>query len=223
MATFSNEGFTQQIVACTPDGVIFADRDGVIRFWNAGAQAIFGYSAQEAVGQPLALIIPERLRYDLADKPKSDLYRDLLPLVNSGQVELLDYPKLVTQLCSLERRTARGGRDSIDHPPHAHDDIVNAAAGALLAARQRTRGKVFIDNAEGAVSPPDVNPNSVVHQLRQVFPGMSEKPSGLRCGACVHRTTNNAARGSDDPYCSMHRFFIEDTSTTCSWFDPASR
>ena len=62
MATFSNEGLTQQIVACTPDGVIFADRDGVIRFWNAGAEAIFGYSTQEAVGQPLELIIPERLR-----------------------------------------------------------------------------------------------------------------------------------------------------------------
>ncbi len=62
MATFSNERLAQQIVACTPDGVIFADRDGVIRFWNAGAQAIFGYSVEEAVGQPLALIIPERLR-----------------------------------------------------------------------------------------------------------------------------------------------------------------
>jgi PAS domain S-box-containing protein len=56
------EGLAQQIVACTPDGVIFADRDGVIRFWNAGAEAILGYSAQEAVGQPLTLIIPERLR-----------------------------------------------------------------------------------------------------------------------------------------------------------------
>lgn len=52
----------QQIIASTPDGVIFADCDGVIRFWNAGAEAIFGYSAQEAVGQPLELIIPERLR-----------------------------------------------------------------------------------------------------------------------------------------------------------------
>jgi PAS domain S-box-containing protein len=56
------EGLAQQIVACTPDGVIFADRDGVIRFWNAAAEAMFGYSEQEAVGQLLALIIPERLR-----------------------------------------------------------------------------------------------------------------------------------------------------------------
>jgi len=34
----------------------------------------------------------------------------------------------------LERRTARGGRDSVDHPPNAHDDVANGAAGALLMA-----------------------------------------------------------------------------------------
>jgi hypothetical protein len=45
---------------------------------------------------------------------------------------LLDHPRLVAQLCALERRTARGGRDSIDHPPGAHDDVANAAAGALV-------------------------------------------------------------------------------------------
>ncbi|MGI4797883.1 MAG: hypothetical protein ACRYG8_28315, partial [Janthinobacterium lividum] len=77
--------------------------------------------------------------YKLADKPKSDIYRDLLPLLNSGKVELLDLPRLTAQLCGLERRTARGGRDSIDHAPGAHDDLVNAVAGALLlvgSARQ---------------------------------------------------------------------------------------
>ena len=40
----------------------------------------------------------------------------------------------MTQLTSLERRTARGGRDSIDHAPGAHDDIANAVAGALVLA-----------------------------------------------------------------------------------------
>lgn len=72
--------------------------------------------------------------YEPSDRPKSDLYRELLPLLNSGRVELLDLPKLGAQLCGLERRTARGGRDSIDHAPAAHDDLANAAAGALLAA-----------------------------------------------------------------------------------------
>lgn len=72
--------------------------------------------------------------YEPAEAPKSDLYRDLLPLVNSGMVELLNAPRLVAQLVGLERRTARGGRDSIDHGPGGHDDVVNAAAGALVLA-----------------------------------------------------------------------------------------
>lgn len=72
------------------------------------------------------------ITYDLADKPKSDIYRDALPLLNSGRAELLDVPKLAAQLSGLERRTARGGRDSIDHAPNAHDDLANAVAGALL-------------------------------------------------------------------------------------------
>jgi hypothetical protein len=71
------------------------------------------------------------ITYEAAPKPKSDLYRDLLPLVNSRLLDLLDHPKLVNQLVSLERRTARGGRDSIDHAPGAHDDIANAVGGVV--------------------------------------------------------------------------------------------
>jgi len=89
----------------------------------------------------------ERLRthgieYHVADKPKSDIYRDLLPLLNSGRVEFLDHPRLTAQLCSLERRTARGGRDSIDHPPGAHDDLINAAAGAIVTASRAAMQRV---------------------------------------------------------------------------------
>lgn len=73
--------------------------------------------------------------YELSPLPKSDLYRDLLPLINSAQVDLLDDDRLVRQLTGLERRTARGGRDTIDHAPGSHDDIANAAAGALVLAQ----------------------------------------------------------------------------------------
>jgi len=72
--------------------------------------------------------------YEIAAKPKSDVYRDVLPLLNSGRVELLDHPRLVAQFAALERRTARGGRDSIDHAPHSHDDLANAVALAILVA-----------------------------------------------------------------------------------------
>jgi hypothetical protein len=74
------------------------------------------------------------IRCEQSAKPKSDLYVDLLPLLNSRRIELLDIPRLVSQLCSLERRTARGGRDSIDHAPGAHDDLANAVAGAAALA-----------------------------------------------------------------------------------------
>ncbi len=50
------------IVAQGSDAIIFADREGVIRLWNPAAEAVFGYAADEAIGQSLDLIIPERLR-----------------------------------------------------------------------------------------------------------------------------------------------------------------
>jgi hypothetical protein len=74
------------------------------------------------------------VQYELAEKPKSDIYRDCLAALNSGKIELLDNQRLVAQICSLERRTARGGRDNIDHPsgPNWHDDLANSALAALL-------------------------------------------------------------------------------------------
>lgn len=71
------------------------------------------------------------ISYELASKPRSDLYRDLLPKLNSGTVELIDNNKLLNQLCSLERRTSRVGRDLIDHGPGGHDDVANAVAGLV--------------------------------------------------------------------------------------------
>jgi hypothetical protein len=83
------------------------------------------------------------VNYEPADKSKSEIYVDLLPLINSGAVDLLEHDRLLTQLTSLERRTSRGGRDSIDHAPGAHDDIANAVAGALVTAYTRPGLKSF--------------------------------------------------------------------------------
>jgi len=52
----------QQLVEESPDAILVADREGIITYWNAGAERIFGYTASEAVGQSLDLIIPENLR-----------------------------------------------------------------------------------------------------------------------------------------------------------------
>jgi hypothetical protein len=79
------------------------------------------------------------VRYEAAEKPKSDLYRELVPRLNGRRVDLLDDARLVSQLVGLERRVGRGGRDSIDHSPGAHDDVANCVAGVVneVAGKRR--------------------------------------------------------------------------------------
>lgn len=62
METYTHESLCRQIVEETQDAIIFADRDGVIRLWNSGAEVMFGYKADEVLGQSLDLIIPDKLR-----------------------------------------------------------------------------------------------------------------------------------------------------------------
>lgn len=81
---------------------------------------------------PRARFRKNGIRYDPSDKAKSDIYRDFLPLVTSGDVELLHNPILKNQLTNLERRVSRAGKDSIDHPPGGHDDVANAVAGVCV-------------------------------------------------------------------------------------------
>jgi hypothetical protein len=71
---------------------------------------------------------------DATAEPKSNIYLKLIPLLNSGRVALLDNERLRAQLVALERRSVAGGRDIIDHPRGGHDDLVNAAAGAVTIA-----------------------------------------------------------------------------------------
>ncbi|HEX4522267.1 MAG TPA: PAS domain S-box protein [Casimicrobiaceae bacterium] len=62
MTEQADPALSQAIVDQAPDAIIFADRDGMIRLWNRGAERIFGYAAAEALGASLDLIIPERFR-----------------------------------------------------------------------------------------------------------------------------------------------------------------
>lgn len=87
---------------------------------------------------PRELFRRRGIEYCCSEKPKSNLFRDLLPLLNSGRIVLPKSDRLVDQLCGLERRTARSGKDSIDHGPGGHDDLANAVAGAAdLVVTQR--------------------------------------------------------------------------------------
>jgi hypothetical protein len=75
--------------------------------------------------------------YKIAERVRSDLYLAFLPQINSQCVELLDDKRLVSQLCGLERRTSRSGRDAVDHSPGSHDDLANSCAGVAVSLTQR--------------------------------------------------------------------------------------
>jgi hypothetical protein len=108
--------------------------------------------------------------YELADRPCSDLYRDLLPVVNSRKVDLLDNERLVNQLVSLERRTARSGKDSISHPPGSHDDLCNSVAGVVAMLGD---GDCSYDQSlswVGATDDPLFNNPYAASQRRLMFP-----------------------------------------------------
>ena len=55
-------GLCERIVAQSTEAIVYADRDGLIRVWNPGAEALFGFGADEALGRSLDIIIPEHLR-----------------------------------------------------------------------------------------------------------------------------------------------------------------
>jgi hypothetical protein len=83
---------------------------------------------------PVSEFSRNEITYEHSERDRSAVYADFLPLLTSGRARLIDSPRLVGQLCNLERRASPMGRDRIDHPAGAHDDLSNAAAGALVLA-----------------------------------------------------------------------------------------
>ena len=77
------------------------------------------------------------IRFKHTELNKSQLYLELLPRLNAQTIRLLDLPTTISQISQLERRAARGGRDTIDHPPNGRDDEANAIAGlaGILATK----------------------------------------------------------------------------------------
>ena len=74
------------------------------------------------------------ITYKPSERSRSEIYVELLPLLNSRRSVLLDNPRLVAQLTGLERHAARTGAEIVDHAPGGHDDLANSAAGALVLA-----------------------------------------------------------------------------------------
>jgi len=80
----------------------------------------------------------EGINYVQSKRSKSDLYLELAPLLAQGRCEILDNRTQTAELRSLERRTGRSGKDSVDHPPRGHDDAANALAGLMVNLTQPT-------------------------------------------------------------------------------------
>jgi hypothetical protein len=145
-----SDSFTLAIGHAIPGARVVVD---LVRAWKApfspagvveeAAALLKAYRLAEVTGDRYGGEWPaERFRahgitYTPADKAKGDLYLELLAVVNSGRVELLDVPEMLAQLRGLERRRGPSGRDRVDHRPGSHDDSANAVAGvvSLLAGR----------------------------------------------------------------------------------------
>jgi hypothetical protein len=104
------------------------------------AQVLKAYGIGTVVGDAYGGTWPREqfqkrgIEYRVSDRTRSEIYLSFLPMMMSGTLRLLDSARLVSQLVGLERRTARSGKDSIDHSPGSHDDVCNAACGALVEA-----------------------------------------------------------------------------------------
>ena len=87
---------------------------------------------------PRELFRKHGVKYELAKLTKSDLFRDLLPLLNSGRITLPRHDRLIAQLVGLERQVSRLGKDTISHAAvaGAHDDVANACAGVASLCRK---------------------------------------------------------------------------------------
>ena len=111
-----------------------------------------GKGDKYAVGFVGDLFSKYGITYIHSELTKSEIYLESLPLFTTGQVDLLDVKQLTVQLMSLERRTSRSGKDSVDHPPQGFDDFSNAACGALVQVAQADRNVPYmVDFSTGRV------------------------------------------------------------------------
>jgi Terminase large subunit, ATPase domain len=95
------------------------------------------------------------VRYRPADKNKSELYLEALPLFTRGAIAIPDHAPLLRELRLLERATHKGGRDSVDHPRNGSDDLANALCGVAVVARKPGYGGFAGDWVSGPDKPPE--------------------------------------------------------------------
>jgi PAS domain S-box-containing protein len=110
----------------TPDAVVYADAQGLIRFWNTGAERIFGHLATEVLGQSLDIIIPQSLR-----QRHWDGYRKTMATgaTRYGAVDLLSVPAVRKD----------GSRISIEFTVSPFHDAAGKVLGIAAIMRDVTK------------------------------------------------------------------------------------
>ena len=142
----SKDAFTCAVSHCEGDDVILDRLVEVKAPFNPGAAVgeivstlrEFGlgtitgdkYAAQWVIAE----FKKHGVTYVYSIQDRSAIYIAALPLLNAGRARLLDNTRLVNQLCGLQRRTSSSGKQSVDHPRNATDDLANSAMGALVLA-----------------------------------------------------------------------------------------
>jgi hypothetical protein len=139
------------------------------------------------------------IKYEPCELTRSELYLELLSPLNSGRVELLDHDRLIAQFVGLDRRTGRTGKDSVDHRPGSHDDVANAAAGAMVMTVQATGLKAPwpADFNQCLIWTPTHQPDCMLWggSFRPIDPHCYRYCSGLKAARAAHREYLN--RGGD--------------------------
>jgi len=147
------------------------------------AETLKSYGIQVVHGDKYAAAwVVERFReygitYKHSEQTKSEIFASFVALLNSGKIKMPADKKLKAQFESLERRSSRTGRDVIDHPPSGHDDICNAAAGALCLAGAGSRvpwePQLYVERV------PRTLPNEAPH-----YEGETERERAVRWFKC---------------------------------------
>jgi PAS domain S-box-containing protein len=121
-----DDSLGEAILASESDAIVATDRDGFIRYWNPGAERIFGFSRAEALGQSLDIIIPENLR-----KRHWDGYHGTM---RTGQSRYGD-----GQLLSVPALHKDGRRISVEFTIVTLKDASGAVEGMIALLRDVTQ------------------------------------------------------------------------------------
>ena len=102
------------------------------------AEVLKPYRVKTVIGDnyggewPVAEFKKHGVAYQLSELNRSQLYLNLIPVLNSKRCELPDNQRMIDELRRLERRRGRSGKDTIDHPAYGgSDDLANSVAGAV--------------------------------------------------------------------------------------------